>query len=222
MGTAAAAAQAVALVDAHFDARGGRGHVNYTSFRDLFARMGGRPRTILETGTSAWGVDSTRLFNAYVAAFGGRLWTVDVREAAARAVLPDLCAGATAVVGDSVGFLRHWVAAHPGAAADVVYLDSWDVDFRAPAPAAAHGLAEFAAVRPALRPGSLLLIDDTPLTAAYLPAYDAAVDAAAAARGVAAGKGMLIVEAARRGQLPELRLVHHRYQVLYEVAAPPA
>jgi hypothetical protein len=221
---AAGAVAAAALVDAHFAARGALDHINYSSFRDLFARMGGAPCTILETGTSAWGTDSTRLFNAYVRAFGGALWTVDVRDEAARAVLPDLEPGrATAVVGDSVAFLREWVRDHPGVSPDVVYLDSMDVDFRAPEPAALHGLAEFAALRPALRPGALLLIDDTPADPAHHTAPgDAVVAAAWAARGgLMPGKGMLVVEAARRGELPELELLHHRYQVLYRVVRRP-
>jgi len=42
-------------------------------------------------------------------------------------------------------------------------LDSWDVDWNNPIPSALHGLSEYFAIAPSLLPGSLLLVDDTPL-----------------------------------------------------------
>lgn len=41
---------------------------------------------------------------------------------------------------DSVRFLRRWVAENPGRRADLVYLDSYDLDVGDPIEAAIHGL----------------------------------------------------------------------------------
>ena len=42
--------------------------------------LGRKPAHILETGSSAWGSDSTRLWSKYVQVFGGTVWSVDLRE----------------------------------------------------------------------------------------------------------------------------------------------
>jgi hypothetical protein len=203
------------LADDHFRRRSSPDHVNYTSLRDLLELMGGRPQTILETGMSAWGTDSTRLFDSYVRSFGGAFWSVDIRsdpvDRLRRHVGPDT----TLVCDDSVSFLGSWVAAHPQRTADVVYLDSWDVDFSDPLPAAEHCVRELRAVEPALRPGTLLLIDDSPGSLDGVPpeARDTA-EGFHRTYGAWPGKGML----AHRELLDRgATVVHHRYQALYRV-----
>ena len=44
--------------------------------------------------------------------------------------------------------------------ADLLYLDSFDVDFENPLPAAAHHLSELMAALNLLAPGSLVAVDD--------------------------------------------------------------
>ena len=67
-----------ALCHDHFRLRSSLTHVNYDSMCYVIEALGGRPQTILETGMSAWGTDSTRLFDSYVRSFGGHLWSVDI------------------------------------------------------------------------------------------------------------------------------------------------
>lgn len=203
------------LVTDHFRLRSSPDHVNVTSLRDLFALMGGRPQTILETGMSAWGTDSTRLFDAYVRSFGGRFASVDIRPEPIERLRKEVGTATTLVCDDSVAFLQHWVAEHPGERADVVYLDSWDVDFSDPLPAAEHCLRELKAVTPALGPGTLLLIDDTPGTIEEIPGEPSAVHRELHTQyGAWPGKGMLVHQTLlERGA----ELIHHRYQVLYRL-----
>jgi hypothetical protein len=49
-----------------------------------------------------------------------------------------------------------------GRVPDVVYLDSFDVDFDNPVPSAVHHLMEFCAIGPALGPKTIVVIDDCP------------------------------------------------------------
>ncbi len=43
--------------------------------------LGDRPARILETGSSAWGTNSSLLFDSYVHRFGGEFYTIDCGSA---------------------------------------------------------------------------------------------------------------------------------------------
>lgn len=68
----------------------------------------------------------------------------------------------TVVQGDSVPFLHRLAAerATGGDAIDLLYLDSFDYDFANPYPSAVHHLKELCAIAPALRAGTLVMVDD--------------------------------------------------------------
>jgi predicted O-methyltransferase YrrM len=51
---------------------------------------------------------------------------------------------------------------------DFLYLDSYDVDFLDPKPSAEHHLKEFNLIKHLLKPGSVVLIDDTPYSPEWL------------------------------------------------------
>ncbi len=172
-----------------------------------------RPATIVETGISCRGTDSTRLFDSYVRSFGGEFWSVDIDPEVVNGVRSEVGARTELRCDDSVHFLSRWVRDHHGERADLVYLDSFDVDFADPWPAAEHCLHEFEAIRPALRPGSLLLIDDSPGAIADVPeAYREAGQEIHDECGFFPGKGMLV-----EARLEELGVekLHHWYQALY-------
>jgi hypothetical protein len=202
-----------ALCHDHFRLRSTVEHVNYDSMCHVIDELGGRPQTILETGVSAWGTDSTRLFDSYVRSFGGHLWSVDIEPEHVRRLLPRVGRDTTLVCDDSAAFLARWVGEHPGERAGLVYLDSWDVDFAAPMPAAEHCLRELAAVTPALGEGTLLLIDDSPGSLELVPEHARAeAQSLFGELGVWPGKGMLVQQhLSERGILP----IRHTYQLLY-------
>ena len=190
------------------------GHINHTSLRDTLQQLGGKPAVILETGSSAWGVNSTCLWDAYVRQYGGSVSSVDIRRAPSRVLRKEVSSATTLVTDDSVRFLDRWRRMHPNARVDLVYLDSWDLDPRSPTPAALHCVREYEAIAPLLRDGSLLLVDDTPGSTEWLTT-DLATEADAYHRrhGLWPGKGMLLdlVLAPH----PRVTKLHHRYQTLY-------
>jgi hypothetical protein len=203
-----------ALCHDHFRLRSSVTHVNYDSMCYVIEALGGHPQTILETGMSAWGTDSTRLFDSYVRSFGGRLWSVDIEPERVRRLAPRVGPRTTLVCDDSVAFLARWVSEHGDEPAGLVYLDSWDVDFAAPLPAAEHCLRELTAVTPALQHGSILLIDDSPGGPEHVPEHARAeAQSLFAELGVWPGKGMLVQQhLAGRGTFP----IMHGYQLLYQ------
>jgi len=203
-----------ALCHDHFRLRSSLTHVNYESMCYVIEALGGHPQTILETGMSAWGTDSTRLLDSYVRSFGGHLWSVDIEPERVRRLASRVGPQTTLVCDDSAAFLARWVSEHAGERAGLVYLDSWDVDFAAPLPAAEHCWREFTAVTPALQHGTLLLIDDSPGSLEDVPEH-AHADAQALfdEHGAWPGKGMLDHQRlSERGILP----IRHGYQLLYQ------
>jgi len=207
------------LVSAHFASRSDPGHLNFSSLLETVRLLEERPAVIVETGSSAWGTNSSRLFDDYVASFGGELWSVDIRLGPLVELRRSLTPRSVLCCDDSVRFLRRWVDRNPGRRVDLVYLDSFDLDVGAPLPAATHGLQEFLAIRPALRDGSLLLVDDTPAEIDWFgwPEREAA-RAFYEASGLVPGKGMLIEEELRKSA--GVTKIHHRYQLLYRFEAP--
>jgi len=205
------------ILEHHFNSYGNTpDHICYKTFKRLFQELeadGFPPLHIIETGTAAHGTASTYLFDAYVKKYGGHLWTVDINPACSEAVKPNVSQNTTVITGDSVAFLRKWVEDHPGEQIDLVYLDSYDLDFANPGPAGVHGLNEFNAILPALKRGSLLLIDDTPILADEFleeqPRMYISMRHTYDNCGLIPGKGMYVMKHI------EAKLLDHWYQVLY-------
>ena len=203
-----------ALLDHHFATWSTSDHINKQSMADTLRRLGGRPATIVETGSSAWGANSSQLFDSYVTSFGGTFESVDLRMGPMRELRPVVSPRTTLATGDSVRLLERWVGLHPGVKVDLVYLDSWDLDAADPVPSAVHGLKELMAIRPALRDGSLVLVDDTPSDLSlYAEAQRATATSFFTRHGALPGKGMFI-GGFLAGQ-PGVEKLHHGYQVLY-------
>ena len=194
-------------------------HINYTSFRSAFQEISKMKNPIIiETGSSRWGVNSTILFDAYIRKYGGRFWSVDIHKPTIDMLSGYVCPATTMVCNDSVSFLTDWVREHPGEQANFVYLDSWDVDWRAPEPAEKHGLSEFHAIKPALKSGSVLLIDDTPSTPYWTDSRDdnySYLSEVYARNGELPGKRRLVVNELKEDA--SFQKLHHWYQVMWRV-----
>ena len=199
------------LVHLHLRAWSSPDHPNLENFRLVISQLNYGPAIILETGTSAWGSDSTRLWDLYVSRFGGSLHSIDIRPDAARRLRYQVSSRTKLWTQDSISFLL----SYHGPAPDFVYLDSYDVNPHEPLLAAKHGLDEFRAIYPKLKSGSLVLIDDTPCkvdtsTFQRYPAMRAFVSQF----GQNPGKGALILVHLR--EFPRMRLVSHQYSLLLE------
>lgn len=189
-------------------------HINRRGLTLAVAALEGRPAAILETGTSAWGTDSTRLWSAYVERFGGECWSVDIRPEAG-AALGYIGDRTHLIVGDSVAFIRQFAIARPEAL-DLAYLDSWDTNFADPLPSAAHGLAEWKALQPLLAPGTLVVIDDTPSQLSMIPREHRHVARAfQAAHGTLPGKGALVLADIR--DRADIEVIYHHYNLVMRV-----
>ena len=127
-----------------------------------------RPVTIIETGclclegNYAGDGQSTWLFDQYVQDRGGRVFSVDI-DPEHTSVARRLVSPFTDVhTGDSVAHLTR--LANDGISPDLVYFDSLDVMAHDPFQTALHFANEFFAIRPVIRPDTLVACDDTPST----------------------------------------------------------
>jgi predicted O-methyltransferase YrrM len=124
---------------------------------------------ILETGTSAWGCDSSRLFDSLVREFGGQFVSVDMRKEASQWLKFQHCDRTKFVTKNSIDFIKEDLESLGFSHIDLCYLDSLDVDYCKPLESAEHHLNELNAIRPFLRSGSIVIIDDQPSNLNEIP-----------------------------------------------------
>jgi hypothetical protein len=196
-------------------------HINYPTFKALCRCIDELPSvSILETGSSAYGTNSSALFAKVASHRRGRFVTVDlnprVSASAAQTFLALGCTEyCTALTGDSVATLRGLDRRF-----NVVYLDSFDLLPDRFEQSEQHGLAEF---RTLLQHGlldpveSYILIDDTPRSVEIFATqvddrYLDSVRLHVAMHGRLPGKGALIAQAARA--MPNVTVVSWEYQLL--------
>ena len=206
------------LVEHHFKEYSVPDHPCRITLGMALQRLRGQEACIVETGSSAWGTNSSLLFDSYVSSFGGHFDTVDIRLEPSIRLRPLCCRKTRLHTDDSVVFLKRWAKQYQNQKIDLLYLDSWDVNWFAPESSALHGLAEFLAISRNLHTGSLLLIDDTPYDASIMervqPDRVEEFKQFQSQRGFLPGKGALVkmlLEQVGRG-----RLIAHDYQLLWE------
>ena len=116
---------------------------------------------IVETGASAYGINSTLLFDSFINSFGEKLYTCDLRIEPAL-YLKNLATKKTIFFHlDSLVFLKKLCINN--VQSDFIYLDSMDVNTSDFSTSMLHGLNEFFLADKILKKGGLILIDDTPI-----------------------------------------------------------
>ena len=148
------------LVSSHLLRSGSPLHPNKAIFIRTLSEFDQLPLQVVETGTSAWGADSTRLWDEYVRIAGGLVLTVDIRPDPSLLLQNKVSKSTKFFISDSVEFLEG--LAKRNFVADLIYLDSFDVDWDDPLPAEEHGRKEFEIAKSLIRIGGIILIDDTP------------------------------------------------------------
>ena len=167
---------------------------------------------ILESGIASAGTQSTYLFNEYVRKYGGFFWSVDINKSLVEQHRGNMCPATRLICDDSVNFFSNW--AKKNNKADIIYLDSYDLDFYNPKPSAEHGLKEFRSLLPVCKKDTLMLIDDTPINPYWLPfrnkMYNDMINFYNNYNCLP-GKGMLVLNEEKNADL-----LLHNYQVLYK------
>lgn len=167
---------------------------------------------LVETGTSAYGTDSSRLFDSFVSHFGGTFYSVHLNPLPSMRLIFQHSRQTHFYVGDSVKFLKD-VLVNKTKKVDLFYLDSFDVDWQNPLPAAQHGLAEFNALKKYIRKGTVIVVDDTPATIDYIPKhFHKYTFKFLEELGVLPGKGALILTEFQK--MKNVQVLLHEYNLV--------
>ena len=202
------------LVRAHFQFWSDASHQNREGLRLALSYLQNKPSVIIETGTSAYGTDSSRLFDSYVRNFGGSFYSVDISPYPSKRLKFQHSKKSSFYVSDSVSFLENLQISLKISKIGLVYLDSWDVDWADPHPSAVHGFEEFKRILPYLHSGSVLVIDDTPIDLKWIPAKHHQLSLEYQKEfGVLPGKGALVVR--ELAKTSGARKVWHDYNCVY-------
>lgn len=127
-----------------------------------------RPVVIVETGATRevdnWGGDgqSTRVWDALVTAVGGEVWTCDIDPEAVQVTRSLVSSRVSVQQSDSLEWLPHIVTyvQKTFGHVDLLYLDSYDIDWDDPRPSMDHHRRELDLAMPMLGPGSIVAVDD--------------------------------------------------------------
>jgi hypothetical protein len=192
-------------------------HINYLTFQKLFEEITNKPNKsnliILESGIASHGTQSTYLFNEYVRKYGGRFWSVDINDKLVDYHSQNMCPATKLVCDDSISFFYKW--SQENDKVDVIYLDSYDLDFYNPLPSGNHGLAEYKSLIPVIKKDTLLLIDDTPIDPYWIDNRDMLYNDMCKYytdnNNTLPGKGMFVLN-----EITNANKLIHNYQVLYK------
>lgn len=164
-----------------------------------------RPVGIVETGCTRqpgnWSGDggSTILFDKYAQFHpGSSVHTVDIDPAATGVCRSLVSTRVTVHTGDSVAFLKGLSDAPPAdlPALDLLYLDSYDVNFDDVFPSAFHHMKELVAAAPLIHPDTLVAVDDSPSSFTGYLSADGQIHLVTQPK--AGGKGKFVAEYARQ------------------------
>lgn len=139
------------LVEEHFVLNSETNHPCRNTLEMALSLLEKKPAIIVETGSSAWGTNSSLLFDAYVNSFGGSFTSVDLRSSPMFNLKSKCSKNSSFFCNDSISFLRKYV--NKVNRCNLVYLDSWDVNWEDPLPSALHGFNEFLILLPLLMRG---------------------------------------------------------------------
>lgn len=157
-------------------------------------------KVIVETGTSRDGLSnfegdggSSIIFSQFAKEYGAQFYSVDIDKVAlnkasqaVEQVLGKVGENHHFIQSDSIQFLKDFPKK-----IDFLYLDSYDYDFKNPAPSQAHHLKEIEAAYPHLTPQTIIMIDDCDLPQG--------------------GKGLLVIDyLLKRGW----KILENKYQVI--------
>jgi hypothetical protein len=143
-------------------------HLNYYTMKEALRQLIFHNKDLnkfkfIETGCSAHGTKSTLLWDKFVNFYDGSVDSVDLNERAVNNTIPQVSGKSKVFHSNSLDFLPK-----VDGLIDFLYLDSYDVDFLNPLPSAMHHLEEFNRVKHLLHKNSIILIDDTPVSAEWV------------------------------------------------------
>ena len=139
------------------------------TFQKIFEYLGSLNKkdvTILETGIARqennWQGDgmSTLMFDKYINSVGGNFTSIDINPSNINFAKSNVSPKSNLICSDSVIKLHEISRDENFPMIDVLYLDSFDLDFNNPTPSSFHHMKELLAIFPKIKKGTLIVVDD--------------------------------------------------------------
>lgn len=210
------------LIDSHFEQIGEPNHPCKESLKIALEKISVHNEiVIIETGSSAWGTNSSELFNKFLHFKNSNpsnkafLYTCDLRINPLVNLVYRVSQNVVLICNDSVNCIENLANKLPINDFNfLIYLDSYDLDYRNPIPSGFHGFKEFIAAIPFLKKGTVLVIDDSPIDLNECPEY-AKEDSKLFFEnyGHYPGKGMFIDPIISK--FKNCKKIYHNYQIVY-------
>ena len=178
---------------------------------------------IIETGSSAWGTNSSLLFDKFIQyknlnnPDSSKFYTCDIRLNPMLNLYKKVSSNTTLICNDSIKYLTKLSRElNLKNSSFLIYLDSYDLDYKNPNPSGLHGFQEFLSVIPFLKKGTVIIIDDSPLDIENCPkeSRNFCIDHFDNF-GLIPGKGMFIDPIFLK--FKNLKKIFHKYQIIYIV-----
>lgn len=204
------------IADVHFQNWSTQDHINRVGLTIALEATNQTSPFVLETGTSAYGTDSSRLFDLFTQQTNGEFHSVDINPRASRALRFQHGKQSHFHVADSVTFIESDLKKITNFV-DLCYLDSWDVDWSNPNSSAEHGLNEFKAIFRYLKKNSILVIDDTPIDIKFVPnEFHDVAEKHLATFGFLPGKGSLVLDLLKSEKFG--KVLYHEYNLVIKIS----
>ena len=197
----------------HFKTWSNLEHQMYKNFSLIQSRISVKP-TIVETGTSAWGCDSSRLFDKLAHYLNGNFYSVDIRKEASEWLNWQTYKSSQFYVDDSLHFLRFKLSELAIEKIDLLYLDSFDLDLVNPFPSMKHTLEEFIIAEQYFKSGTFIMIDDSPINLNYYKKDSQLAQIFFDNHGLVPGKGSLVLEYIKKSS--SYNVIEHNSQIVLE------
>lgn len=139
----------------------------FSTFKKMFEYLESLEKekySIVETGMARQSGNftgdgmSTLLFDEFIQTYDGEVYSVDLDPKAIELCKPLVSTKTSLVQSDSVQFL--FELSKTDMQIDLLYLDSFDIDWNNPHPSSFHHMKEMLAIMPVIQPGTLIVIDD--------------------------------------------------------------
>ena len=167
----------------YFEEISSRLGVRKTSFKKIFNYLDNLPDPIIIVETGCLRIkdnfegdgQSTLLFDNYTQFRGNKskVYTVDINPVATKNCSEVVSKNVNITTGDSVGYLNELKKKFYDQKINVslFYLDSFDLNWRAPEESSQHHLKELVSIKKILQKDTLVVVDDSPITG-YLQESD--------------------------------------------------
>jgi hypothetical protein len=212
------------LIDTHFNQIN---QPNHECKKSLFLALNEIDRNekviIIETGSSAWGTNSSQLFDKFVQyknlknPDSSKFFTCDIRLNPMLDLYKKVSSNTTLICNDSIKCLKNLSRELSlKNSSFLIYLDSYDLDYKNPNPSGLHGFQEFLSIIPFLKKGTVIIIDDSPNDIDNCPQESRDICKDHYNKfGLMPGKGMFIDPIFLK--FKNVKKIFHKYQIVYIV-----